>query len=380
METRASYLLVGAFMLALMAAAVGFVIWVTGTKVEKTEIYHMLFKGSVTGLQVGGQVRFRGIPVGEITSLNIIEDRTDPKEPIKIDIVAKIRADTPIRKNTRAVVESLGLAGAAFVQLKSEPVTGPNPRIVRNSKNQELIIKTKPSQLAMVFQTAPDMVAAITLLASRGALLLDNENLTNIKETVKNLRTLTVALISDAQRIQTLIGKGGDLLDTTRTTMAKGGELLDMTRATVVKGGDLLDTTQATVVKGGNLLDTTQATVAKAGKLIDNVNPVIVKTLAMIKTATPTIAKIGAAAKNISGAATSIQGAAREARILIRNNQQPIADFTSSGLYEFSKFLIEARQLVAALLRISKTVEDDPARFFFGNQQRGYQPQQGTSR
>jgi len=337
METRASYLLVGAFMLALMAAAVGFVIWVTGTKVEKTEIYHMRFKGSVTGLQVGGQVRFRGIPVGEITKINIIEDPTDTKEPIKIDVVAKIRANTPVRRNTRAVVESLGLAGGAFIQLKSEPVTGPNPRITRKSKGEELIIATKPSQLEMVFQTAPEMVAAITLLANRGARLLDDENLVNIKESFKNFHTLTVALIADAKRIQTLIGKGGKLLDTTRTTMAK------------------------------------------AGKLIEETNPVIVRTREMIETATPAIAKIGAAAKNISGAAAGIEGAAREARALIRNNQQPVADFTSSGLYEFSKFLVEARQLVAALLRISKKVEDDPARFFFGDQQRGYRPRRGTT-
>ena len=55
METRASYLLVGAFVLAIMAGALVFVIWLTGATAEKTVNYHMRFEGSVTGLQVGSQ-------------------------------------------------------------------------------------------------------------------------------------------------------------------------------------------------------------------------------------------------------------------------------------------------------------------------------------
>jgi hypothetical protein len=40
-----------------------------------------------------------------------------------------------------------------------------------------------------------------------------------------------------------------------------------------------------------------------------------------------------------------------------------------------SRFLAEARELVAALTRISDRFETDPARFMFGDSTQGYTPQ-----
>ena len=52
----------------------------------------------------------------------------------------------------------------------------------------------------------------------------------------------------------------------------------------------------------------------------------------------------------------------------------PIRDFTSSGLYELSQFVSEARTLVGSLTRLAYQLERDPARFLFGDQQRATRP------
>ena len=88
METRASYLLVGSFVLAIMAGAVVFVIWVTGTSAEKTVRYHMRFAGSVPGLQVGSQVRFRGIPVGEVKAMLVSHEAIDTAQTLMVNFVS----------------------------------------------------------------------------------------------------------------------------------------------------------------------------------------------------------------------------------------------------------------------------------------------------
>jgi phospholipid/cholesterol/gamma-HCH transport system substrate-binding protein len=60
---------------------------------------------------------------------------------------------------------------------------------------------------------------------------------------------------------------------------------------------------------------------------------------------------------------------------LVRENRQPIRDFTSTGLYELSQMITEVRMLAQNLNRISMEIERDPARFFFGDRQKGFTAQ-----
>ena len=61
---------------------------------------------------------------------------------------------------------------------------------------------------------------------------------------------------------------------------------------------------------------------------------------------------------------------------MVAENREPIRDFTTSGLYELTNTLIEARELIAVLTRVGAEIERDPARFLFGDQQQGYEAQQ----
>ena len=50
----------------------------------------------------------------------------------------------------------------------------------------------------------------------------------------------------------------------------------------------------------------------------------------------------------------------------------PIQSFSRTGLPEFTKFAREAQQLVYQLEQLTKKMERDPARFFFGNDLREF--------
>ena len=72
METKASYVAVGAFVFALVAGAVVFVIWLARYQGQLEYAYYdILIPGSVTGLQVDGTVRYRGISVGRVANIEI---------------------------------------------------------------------------------------------------------------------------------------------------------------------------------------------------------------------------------------------------------------------------------------------------------------------
>ena len=65
METRASYVLVGAFVLLMVTAASLFVVWLGHYQREESFAYYdIYFSESVAGLQKGGAVRYQGVQVG----------------------------------------------------------------------------------------------------------------------------------------------------------------------------------------------------------------------------------------------------------------------------------------------------------------------------
>ena len=69
----------------------------------------------------------------------------------------------------------------------------------------------------------------------------------------------------------------------------------------------------------------------------------------------------------VERAAAEFRRAATVLSDLIERNKEPVDTFASSGLFEFTQLIVELRVLVTALTRISGQIEQDPARFLFGN-------------
>ena len=72
METRANYVLIGAFTLAVIAAAFGFVLWFQSLHTTKLRSpIRIVFEGPASGLRNGGSVNFNGIRIGEVVSVKL---------------------------------------------------------------------------------------------------------------------------------------------------------------------------------------------------------------------------------------------------------------------------------------------------------------------
>ncbi|MFJ5488351.1 MlaD family protein, partial [Hansschlegelia beijingensis] len=113
METRANHALIGAFTLAVIAAAFAFVWWFSDIGQNRDRaIYRIQFPGAVSGLTPGSAVLFNGIRVGDVVDLNF-----DPQDPAKVIARVEIAKNTPVRTDTRARLEMTGLTGGAVVQL-----------------------------------------------------------------------------------------------------------------------------------------------------------------------------------------------------------------------------------------------------------------------
>src|SRR6188768_1057749 len=103
METKANYVLIGAFTILTAVLLLLFGLWAAKYSSEKswTE-YAVIFHEPVTGLT-------EGISVGTVESLRLAPD--DPREVLAR---LKLQADTPVKVDTKAKMSITGLTGSPF--------------------------------------------------------------------------------------------------------------------------------------------------------------------------------------------------------------------------------------------------------------------------
>ena len=199
METRASYVVVGSFVLALIAAAFGVVIFLTRTSFEDTpKTYMSYFTGSVTGLQIGSPVRYRGVPVGTVNDIRI-----DPTDVERVRVMMDIVHGTPIKTDTNSTLGLQGITGVAYIELtggtrESEPLTALDD-------GQVPVIPSKKSGIQQVLASAPELLERAVAISERLALILDDRNVQSVSDTLANLSKLTGTLANSSGQIERLI-------------------------------------------------------------------------------------------------------------------------------------------------------------------------------
>jgi phospholipid/cholesterol/gamma-HCH transport system substrate-binding protein len=204
MERKAHYALIGLFTFAVVAGAFGFIFWLHHSSGKKQAVaYRVIFDSTVSGLQVGGNVLFNGIRVGEVTTL-----RLDPDKPSQVVAMLAVNKSTPIRSDTRVGLEFAGLTGVASVSLKGVSATTP---LIEREEGEPPTLKADPSASQDMMQAAREVLnkaeeviaanqealhQAITDIASFSASLARNTNnvdsiMNNARETASNAKEAT---------------------------------------------------------------------------------------------------------------------------------------------------------------------------------------------
>jgi phospholipid/cholesterol/gamma-HCH transport system substrate-binding protein len=213
METRANYVMIGAFTLAAAAFMLLFGLWAAKYTSDKDwRYYDVIFDEAVTGLTEGGSVQYNGIGVGTVAQLSLA-----PDDPRKVVARVKLRAATPVKVDTHAKLSFTGLTGTAFIQL-----TGGNPKaaLLTAPGDAVPVIQTEASALQNIAETANKLVARLDKV-------LSEDNIHNITQTLDNIESATGALADQREDLGALIRnarvsseKLSATLDTTNTAIA----------------------------------------------------------------------------------------------------------------------------------------------------------------
>jgi len=217
METRANYVLIGAFTILIAAALLLFGLWAAKYSSERTwQEYQVVFREAVTGLTVGSPVQYNGIAVGSITKLSLA-----PNDPRQVIARIRVESSTPIKTDTRAKLAITSLTGPTIIQLSGG--TPQAPSLTSVDRREIPVIQTAPSALQNITDTANRIV-------ERMDQVLSDKNVASISATLEHLETLSGSLASRDEGLQSLIVSARDAaknLDATLTTTNGTIERLD---------------------------------------------------------------------------------------------------------------------------------------------------------
>ncbi len=189
METRASYVLIGSFVMIAVAAIFYVIIQMT-TGQGEFDAYDIIFEERVTGLSNGSIVRFNGIQVGEVESLTL-----DPDDPSNVIARVRVAEGTPVKTDTTVELEPVGFTGLAIIQF-----VGGSPDAPRRVDVEEGI-----PQITADTSGISQFLAGTSEILARASLILSDENIANISKTLDDVQTVTGAVAENRDEISALI-------------------------------------------------------------------------------------------------------------------------------------------------------------------------------
>jgi phospholipid/cholesterol/gamma-HCH transport system substrate-binding protein len=203
MENRAHALAAGLFILGLLLAAAFVGNWLAGDPLVRVP-YRVIALQPVTGLNPQGQVRYRGISVGRVASIDL-----DLKDPKRIFIDIEVEERIPITRGTYAQLGQEGITGIAYVHLLDE---GTDPTPIAGGPSGKAEIPLRASMLDDLFDSAGGIAKDARVLVASVQKLLSADNQENFSATLASVKQVSLSLEAASRRLPGTIERADQML------------------------------------------------------------------------------------------------------------------------------------------------------------------------
>lgn len=194
---------VGLFVSIAIAVLVTFVIWLTGrTGVEEMKRYTLMFPKDVSGLAVGGPVKYMGMNVGTVVHMALErelggDDDVDDDHHIRVRVDIDILETTPVDRHTFASLALQGITGVAVVNL-ARKIKPKNPPL---NEREYPEIPVEITGFSALMADAPEIMSKLNSLLTQAVEILGDENRAAIAGTLENIEDLTTSLAEERETI-----------------------------------------------------------------------------------------------------------------------------------------------------------------------------------
>jgi phospholipid/cholesterol/gamma-HCH transport system substrate-binding protein len=403
METRANYVLIGAFALAGFLGVLAFLLWFAQFELDRQFDYYDVRFSSVSGLSRASEVRFSGLPVGQV-----VDVRLSPDLDGTVMVRLEVQGDTPVRTDSVATIESMGVTGVSYVGITSgdaespllmeegagipeieagrsvlQSLTEDAPRIIEeavnvmenvgqllNEDNQQKVqnildnleqssgeIEAALSEFSGVSRTiatATDDIAAFT-----GQL---NPVVTAVEGTLGNLDTTLEALTSLSGRIETSLDVADDALQSGRGALDAAelfmtGELQAISQDLTATTLFLREQTEGLVTDARGMIGEFSAAGSAATQRLTEAEGTLQSTEAAIDRLVGTLDTIDTAAVSFDDLITTDGGAlVAETRAMIENADRAVAAVGSVAETDLPAIVSDIRGATETVNRVTAEV------------------------
>lgn len=310
MEPKVNYILVGAFVVILSIVVMVGVLWLGKTDYRGVyDRYEAYMRESVAGLSVNSTVKYRGVDVGRVKDIAL-----RPDNPEEVRLTLDIARGTPIKTDTIAVLETQGLTGLATINLTGGSRDAPPLEALEEQEYP--VIRTGPSLFFRLDEAISrllsekglsKLLADLDLAAKGAADVLDEENRTALKQTIRDLADVVQSVAAHKVQIEETL---------------KGA----------ARSADSL---------------------AKVTASLNEQIPVL-------------LARINKSAASLGTMTEELVQTSRAVRTVVNESRPELQQFSRHTLPETGLLVTELRELAASLTRVARDLEREPNSLVFG--------------
>ena len=281
MDTKINFFKIGLFVIVLIVSLLFVVFWLGkfGFEKKKFDEYTIYFKESVSGLNIGSSIKYKGFEVG-----NVGEIKLNPNNSEEIQIDITIKKGTPIKEDNYAVLGNLGITGLKYIELKGG---SNNSNLLKEDENGFKIISSKTSDLTTLVDSTTDLTNELTLVLAQMKKLLADENIKTISQildktqnSMSNVEQFSNYLVSNEKKLDELLKNiniltknGNKSFESIDKSADSFKELSSEILLEIRKGSfDIKDMSKESFDKLNNVLNSLDSTLLQTQTLIDNLN------------------------------------------------------------------------------------------------------------
>lgn len=185
MDDKVNYAFVGAFVIALGAALTAGVLWLAAGLGGKRQFvtYESIIGESVAGLNIDAPVKYLGVDVGKVSRIAI-----DPLDSSRVRLTLQIERETPVKRDTEAVLKTQGLTGIAYVELGGGSAGA--PRLEPGPGGELPLIRSKASLGTRMESEIGSVLSNLNRLAGNLNAVFDADNRAALAQTLADTRML----------------------------------------------------------------------------------------------------------------------------------------------------------------------------------------------
>lgn len=314
METKANYIVIGAFTFTIAVATVLFGLFAAKYVTDSAwNHFQIVFNESVIGLSDSSPVLYNGVSVGRVTSL-----RLNPDDVRQVLATIEVQAQVPVHDDTVATIRVTGLTGTAAIQLSGG---SPDSPLLKSSGDDPPRIQAVSSPLNRLLESSEGIVVTANAVLNQIDKLVRDENLERIDATLASVERLS----------NTLAGSEGDLNQLIGNAAEASQSLPDL------------------LVRLSNVAERFDA-------LVVGLDQGLVQDLPELKT-------------RLNDTLANVESLSRRIDSIIAANQDDLSQLGGVGMRQVSGGMEEIRRLVRDLSELVRQIEKNPTRFLLGGEQ-----------